>query len=490
MKSLITLFIFSLSISVFSQESDKISLEDSYFDAILAREWVKTDSLGKILEIKYKKENKIADLLNYKGFELYHKGAYKEALESYLKARTLYIEKKNIEKQAKVESSIVEVIGYLDKCLVDYRTYLNSLCKLGKITNSKTVLWDCEYYKGYFKEIKNKFEEALEHYRETSKITLRFKDTLAYYSTQMNVGKMLIALKKYDQGIDVLKKAEKYYSNVGIVDRNFLIHIYKSDAFKENNNFVLAFKELDKAKKLLKEYPSIQDYYDLYDQYSNVYESNKQFKKALESQKLAQVYKDTLNFVRADQDIYQIKAKYDVVEKDNKIISLENENLALKIKENKNLILILVISNAFMILLIFLYILLKRFNENKKELLELRDLLDSFEKKTIEEKKSETILLKSNALVKSSQLLYIKSDGHYVEFYLDTKEKPEIDRNTMKGVLEMIPTNLFVRIHKSYIVNINRIKIINSNQLMLDTGVWIPLSRTYKHQLKDILHKK
>ncbi len=374
----------------FGQQIQNVpTIEDAYFDAILAREWVKTDSIGKILEKQYKKENKIADLLYYKGFEFYHRGNYKEALESYLKSRTLYIENKNLKKQAEVESAIVEVIGYLDKGLVDYKTYLNSLCKLGKITNSKTVLWDCEYYKGYFKEIEGQYEEALKHYKETSKITLRFNDTLAYYTTQMNVGKMLIALKKYDQGIDVLKNAEKYYSNVGIVDRNFLIHIYKSDAFKEKNNFVLAFKELDKAKKILKKYPSIQDYFDLYDQYSNVYESNRQFKRALESQKLAQVYKDSLNLVRADQDIYQLKAKYEVVEKDNKIITLENENLALKVKENKNLILILVISNAFLILLIFSYFLWKRYKENMRELLELRGLLDSFEKKTVEEKNSE-----------------------------------------------------------------------------------------------------
>ena len=155
------------------------------------------------------------------------------------------------------------MIGYLDKGLVDYTTYLNSLCQLGKITNSKTVLWDCEYYKGYFKEIEDKFEEALEHYRETSKITLRFKDTLAYYSTQMNVGKMLIALKKYDQSINVLKEVEKYYSNIGNVERNFLILIYKSEAYKSANNFELAFVELEKAKQLVKTYPSLQDFYDL-----------------------------------------------------------------------------------------------------------------------------------------------------------------------------------------------------------------------------------
>ena len=101
-----------------------------------------------------------------------------------------------------------------------------------------------------------------------------------------------------------------------------------------------------------------------------------------------------------------------------------------------------------------------------------------------------TISLKSKAVIILDKIQFIKSDGHYLEYHLDGKKNPEIDRNTMKKALEVLPSNLFVQIHKSYIVNIQHIRIINSSQLMLNNGSWLPLSRTYKPSLKNILHKK
>lgn len=127
--------------------------------------------------------------------------------------------------------------------------------------------------------------------------------------------------------------------------------------------------------------------------------------------------------------------------------------------------------------------LLSSRNENLKEL--SYDL-----KRKLNTKQNPTILLKSKAILNSVDILYIKSDGHYVEYFTDNKTNPEIDRNSLNEVLKILPSSSFIRIHKSFIVNIYRIKIINSTKVMLDNGVWINLSRTYKQQLKDILHKE
>lgn len=132
-------------------------------------------------------------------------------------------------------------------------------------------------------------------------------------------------------------------------------------------------------------------------------------------------------------------------------------------------------------------------DEIKKEFETLQLELDSLkQKKSIEneEKENELINLKSKAILNSSEILYIKSDGHYVEYFIENNTKPEIDRNSLSEVLKILPSNSFVRIHKSFIVNIYRIKIINATKVMLDNGVWINLSRTYKQKLKDILHKE
>lgn len=123
----------------------------------------------------------------------------------------------------------------------------------------------------------------------------------------------------------------------------------------------------------------------------------------------------------------------------------------------------------------------------------LQEELNTFKQKNIKEnafKKGENITLKSKALLNTKDILYIKSDGHYVEYYLENRTNPEIDRNSLNKVAAILPSAVFIRIHKSYIVNIHRIKIINSTKVMLENGVWINLSRTYKQQLKDILHKE
>jgi len=134
--------------------------------------------------------------------------------------------------------------------------------------------------------------------------------------------------------------------------------------------------------------------------------------------------------------------------------------------------------------------LLYRNRKNKNELKRLRDKIDEAQANPKRKPKDplDLIHLKNKLVIDANELLYIKSEGHYLEFYVEGKTKPELDRNTLTGILEILPSHLFVRIHKSYIVNIGHIKIINSTKLMLKNGTWINLSRTYKQQLKDMLN--
>ncbi len=128
-------------------------------------------------------------------------------------------------------------------------------------------------------------------------------------------------------------------------------------------------------------------------------------------------------------------------------------------------------------------------SELEIEVAQLQEKLDELKNRTQDVSiVNELIHLKSKAVINSVDILYIKSDGHYVEYHLENKNTPEVDRNSLTEVLQQLPSSSFIRTHKSYIVNIYRIKIINSTKLMLDNGIWLNLSRTYKKQLKEILH--
>lgn len=150
----------------------------------------------------------------------------------------------------------------------------------------------------------------------------------------------------------------------------------------------------------------------------------------------------------------------------------------------------------FLIVLLSAFVLRNLFIKNrkiKKEFEILQKELNLFKEEKLNSKElinNELIHLKSKAILNSNEILYVKSDGHYVDYYLKNRSNPEIDRNSLSEVLQMLPTSSFVRIHNSFIVNIYHIKIINSTKVMLDNGEWINLSRTYKQQLKDILHKE
>ncbi len=213
------------------------------------------------------------------------------------------------------------------------------------------------------------------------------------------------------------------------------------------------------------------------------HKGNNDFKKSLEYSNAYISLKDSLNEVLTQKKIVELGIKYETKEKERFIDKLENLSIVYKI-----LILFILVFGVFISRNLFL--------KNKTIKTEF-DLLQK-ELNIFKEEKSkkeliinnEIIQLKSKAILNSTDILYIKSDGHYVEYFIDNKTNPEIDRNSLNEVLKTLPSNSFIRIHKSFIVNIYRIKIINSTKVMLDNGVWINLSRTYKQQLKDILHKE
>lgn len=93
------------------------------------------------------------------------------------------------------------------------------------------------------------------------------------------------------------------------------------------------------------------------------------------------------------------------------------------------------------------------------------------------------VVLRSKAVLKLEDIMYVASDGPYLEYYLAIKQKPELDRHTIKWVLTQLPTSQFVQIHRSYIVNVNYIKILKANEVILENGTILRISRTFKANL-------
>ena len=61
------------------------------------------------------------------------------------------------------------------------------------------------------------------------------------------------------------------------------------------------------------------------------------------------------------------------------------------------------------------------------------------------------------------QITYVNGMKDYVLFYLDNEPKPLVTHLTMKAVEEMLPKEKFLRVHRSYIVAVDKIQKVDRN---------------------------
>jgi two-component system LytT family response regulator len=95
----------------------------------------------------------------------------------------------------------------------------------------------------------------------------------------------------------------------------------------------------------------------------------------------------------------------------------------------------------------------------------------------------------SSVLVDVADIKWISSDGAYLDIYTETQKHVVLD--SLKNIIKTLPDN-FKRIHKSTIVNIDRIEKLKSRgngdyDVLLDDNHKLRLSRNYAKSLKGIL---
>ncbi|MEM9884500.1 MAG: LytTR family DNA-binding domain-containing protein [Bacteroidota bacterium] len=80
--------------------------------------------------------------------------------------------------------------------------------------------------------------------------------------------------------------------------------------------------------------------------------------------------------------------------------------------------------------------------------------------------------------VEIAEILYIQSDADYTEIYLPNKKY--LSSEPLRHWLETLPQELFVRVHKSFIINSAQIEKIASSRVHLFHHKVIPIGRAYK----------
>ena len=79
-------------------------------------------------------------------------------------------------------------------------------------------------------------------------------------------------------------------------------------------------------------------------------------------------------------------------------------------------------------------------------------------------------------------ILYIEAYGNYLKIH--TRGKTYVTRETMQEMVKKLPSDLFMRIHKSYIISLSKIDSISGNRVYINQQE-IPVGEMYKVALKQ-----
>jgi DNA-binding LytR/AlgR family response regulator len=87
-----------------------------------------------------------------------------------------------------------------------------------------------------------------------------------------------------------------------------------------------------------------------------------------------------------------------------------------------------------------------------------------------------------------NDILYIEGLKDYVKVHLQNDEKPILSINTVKSLEEKLPADRFMRVHRSFIVNLDKIETIERSRIVFGK-IYIPVSDQYKEKFQEFLNE-
>ncbi len=87
-----------------------------------------------------------------------------------------------------------------------------------------------------------------------------------------------------------------------------------------------------------------------------------------------------------------------------------------------------------------------------------------------------------------SDIKYIESSHEYVVLHLATGA-PVKTMASMKSIEDYLPSGRFMRVHRSFIVNLSKITVVERGRIIFDGKVYIPVSDQYKSEFQKYIEK-
>ena len=86
--------------------------------------------------------------------------------------------------------------------------------------------------------------------------------------------------------------------------------------------------------------------------------------------------------------------------------------------------------------------------------------------------------------IEFDQILYVAGMKDYVLIYLASEPEPIVTHITLKAIEEKLPSDMFMRVHRSYIVALDKITAIDSCGDILIDKISVPVSDSYRKEIE------
>jgi len=91
--------------------------------------------------------------------------------------------------------------------------------------------------------------------------------------------------------------------------------------------------------------------------------------------------------------------------------------------------------------------------------------------------------------IELKNILYIEGLKDYIKIYEENNPKPILSLMNMKAMEDLLPASRFMRVHRSYIVQKDKIRVIDRGRIVFGKA-YIPISDSYKQAFQDFLEQR
>lgn len=92
--------------------------------------------------------------------------------------------------------------------------------------------------------------------------------------------------------------------------------------------------------------------------------------------------------------------------------------------------------------------------------------------------------------IKIDDIRYIEGMSEYLKIHTDGRKKPVIVLLSMKKLEDRLPKSKFMRIHRSFIINLTKIQEVIKNRVIMDEDTNLPIGDLYKEEFNKYIESK